>query len=117
MQSWRLVDTQWEDRINPVSGRPYQAVRQIKDVDTGMEVFMVRYPAGTVTPLHAHPCGHGLLVISGELETQSGSFGPGDMVWYPEGSIGTHGASSQGPMTALLFTNKAFGIRYIEGTP
>jgi hypothetical protein len=64
-------------------------------------------------PPHAHPCAHGLLVNSGELETQGGNFGPGDMVWYPEGDVGTHGASSRGPVTALLFTNKPFGIRYI----
>lgn len=88
----------------------------MQDAESNMEVFMVQYPAGTMTPLHHHPCGHGLLVISGHLETQDGTFAPGDFVWYPEGSVGTHGASAEGAVTALLFTNKAFGIHYLGST-
>jgi quercetin dioxygenase-like cupin family protein len=116
MQSWRLADTSWVDRTIDVTGLPIKSVRLLQDAETGMVAIMVHYPAGSVTPLHVHPCGHGLLVIAGHLETQDGTFGPGDLVWYPEGSIGTHGAGPDGPVTALLFTNKAFGIRYIEDT-
>ena len=115
MQAWLLADTPWSDRINPVSGLPYKSARLMQDADTGMEAIMVHYPAGSVTPLHCHPCGHGLLVIAGHLETQDGTFGPGDLVWYPEGSVGTHGAGPGGPVIALLFTNKPFAIRYLDG--
>ena len=116
MQAWRLDDTPWMDRTNPVTGLPYQSARLIQDADTGMEVIMVHYPAGSVTPLHEHTCGHGLLIIAGVLETQDGTFGPGDLVWYPEGSVGTHGAGAEAGATALLFTNKAFGIHYLDST-
>ena len=116
MQAWRLADTPWMDRTNPVTGLPYQSARLMQDADTGVEVIMVHYPAGSVTPLHEHTCGHGLLVIAGVLETQDGAFGPGDLVWYPEGSVGTHGAGAEVSATALLFTNKAFGIRYLDST-
>ncbi len=115
MQSWRLAETPWNDRINP-AGKSYKSARLMQDAESNMEVFMVQYPAGTMTPLHHHPCGHGLLVISGHLETQDGTFAPGDFVWYPEGSVGTHGASAEGAVTALLFTNKAFGIHYLGST-
>jgi quercetin dioxygenase-like cupin family protein len=114
MQGWRLEDTPWNARINPVTGKPYESVRLMQDADTGAEVFMVRYPPGSVTPPHFHPCGHGLLVISGKLGTQDGTFGEGDLVWFPEGTVGTHGAGSDGPVVALLFTNKAFGITYVD---
>jgi quercetin dioxygenase-like cupin family protein len=116
MQAWRLAEIPWMDRTNPVTGLPYKSARLMQDADTGMEAIMVDYPAGSMTPLHEHTCGHGLLVIAGLLETQDGKFGPGDLVWYPEGSVGTHGAGAEVPVKALLFTNNAFGIRYLEGT-
>ncbi len=116
MRAWRMADTPWADRINPVTRLPYKSARLLQDPDTGLEAIMVHYPAGSMTPLHSHSCGHGLLVIAGHLETQDGTFGPGDLVWYPEGSLGTHGAGLKEPVTALLFTNKAFGIRYMDET-
>ena len=111
MLEFRLTDTDWQDRTNP-EGDPYQTARLFSDADTGMATIYVRYPAGSVTPDHTHPCGHGLLVIEGRLLTQTGSFGPGDLVWYSEGSIGHHGATADGPVTTLLFTNRAIAISY-----
>jgi len=55
----------------------------LRDAETGAEVILVRYRAGCVTPDHTHSCAHGLLVIDERLATQSGDFGPGDVVWYP----------------------------------
>ena len=74
----------------------------------------MRYPAGQVTPDHSHPCAHGLVVIAGRLLTQDGEFGPGDVVWYPEGMAGSHGATAAGPVTVLLFANKALAITYLQ---
>jgi quercetin dioxygenase-like cupin family protein len=113
MLAFRLAETPWYDRTNPVTGAPYQSARLLKDAETGVEAIFVRYPAGSVTEDHTHPCAHGLLVISGQLQTQDGLFGPGDLVWYPEGSIGRHGATAEGPVTALLFTNKAFAVTHL----
>jgi len=112
MQAIRLADLTFNRRQNPVTGKSYDTARVLKDEETGLEAIYVHYPAGAVTPAHTHPCAHGLLVISGLLHTQSGQFGPGDLVWYPEGSIGEHGATAKEPVTALLFTNKPFGIDY-----
>jgi quercetin dioxygenase-like cupin family protein len=114
MQAWRLAETAWSDRVNPVTGASYRVARLVKDPETGAEAMLVHYPAASVTPLHDHPCGHGLLVIVGTLVTQSGTYGPGDLVWYPEGTSGTHGAGPDGPLTVLLFTNKPFAIRYLD---
>lgn len=108
MQAWRMADVAWRDREG------HQSARLIKDAETGAEAILVRYPAGHWTPDHSHPCAHGLVVIEGTLFTQSGDFGPGDVVWYPEGMVGQHGATSAGPVTVLLFTNKAFAINYVQ---
>ncbi len=108
MQAWRLDDIPWRDREGHQSARP------IKDAETGAEAILVRYPAGSVTSAHIHPCAHGLVVLSGRMATQDGEFGPGDVVWYPQGTIGHHGATAEGSVTVLLFTNKAFGIDYLQ---
>ena len=111
MLSFRLGQTRWQDRVNP-KGDPYQSAQLLSDPDTGMAAIYVRYPAGSVTPDYIHPCALGILVIEGRLLTQGSDFGPGDLVWYPEGCIGHHGATAEGPVTLLLFTNKAFAISY-----
>jgi quercetin dioxygenase-like cupin family protein len=108
MQAWRLDEVTWNAREG------HQSARLSKDPETGAEAILVRYPTGSVTPDHSHPCAHGLLVIEGQLFTQDGIFGPGDLVWYAEGDIGQHGATAAGPVTVLLFTNKAFGISYLQ---
>ena len=108
MQAYRLAETDWRDREG------HQSARLIKDAETGAEAILVRYPAGSVTADHSHPCAHGLVVIAGSLITQDGEFGPGDVVWYPQGAVGRHGATAAGPVTVLLFTNKAFGITYLK---
>lgn len=108
MQAWRLADVDWQARDG------HQSARLMKDPETGAEAILVHYPAGSVTPDHIHTCAHGIQVIDGQLFTQDGIFGPGDLVWYPEGTRGQHGATAAGPVTVLLFTNKAFGITYMQ---
>lgn len=86
----------------------------VHDEDTGLSVKYIRYPKGGVTPLHDHPCAHGMYVLKGTLETDHGSFGPGSFVWFPEGCVMTHGASAEGDCDCLFITNKAFAIRYLH---
>lgn len=100
MQAWRQQDVAWQDRSNPVTAAAYQAVRLWQDAVAGMELILVRYPAGSVTPDHRHPCAHGMVVLEGRLHTQSGVFGPGDVIWYAEGERGSHGATAEGPVMA-----------------
>lgn len=107
----------WEELINPVTGKPFYRKLLIEDADTGAMVMLVKYPPGTVTTWHRHPCAHGLYVIEGQLHTHEGPRGPGDFVWYPEGNIGEHGAFSEEPVTVLFMTNKAFGIEFVAEGP
>jgi quercetin dioxygenase-like cupin family protein len=82
------------------------------DPDTGMMVRLVRYPAGVINPAHTHPCGHGMYVLEGTLVTHRGEYGPGSFVWFPEGEVMTHGASTSGDVTVVFITNKPFEIHY-----
>jgi quercetin dioxygenase-like cupin family protein len=102
----------WEERPNEKIGRSLYRKNLIVDPDTGMEVRLVRYPAGAVNPLHTHPCAHGMYVLEGTLVTHDGQYGPGHFVWFPEGSAMEHGATAAQDVTVLFITNKPFEIRY-----
>jgi quercetin dioxygenase-like cupin family protein len=83
--------------------------------ETGVTIALVRYPAGIINPNHTHPCGHGLYVLEGRLVTHRGTFGPGTLVWFPEGEAMEHGASAETDVVALFVTNKPFRIDYVDG--
>ena len=105
-------DLPWEERFNGPTGRSNYAKDLFSEPETGMEVRMVRYPAGLIVPLHTHPCGHGMYVLEGTLQTHEGSYGPGSFVWFPEGELMEHGATADGDTTALFITNKPFDISF-----
>jgi quercetin dioxygenase-like cupin family protein len=102
----------WEERFNEKLGRSLYRKNLITDPDTGMEVRLVRYPAGVVNPRHTHPCAHGMYVLEGTLFTQSGTYGPGSFVWFPEGNVMEHGSANNQDVTVLFITNKPFEIHY-----
>lgn len=102
----------WEERFNEKLGRALYRKNLIEDPETGMEVRLVRYPAGVINPLHTHPCAHGMFVLEGTLVTHAGRFGPGQFVWFPEGMAMEHGAAPEGDVTVLFITNKPFEIHY-----
>lgn len=102
----------WEDRPNEIIGRTLYRKNLFEDPDTGMEVRLVRYPAGVINPLHTHPCAHGMYVLEGTLVTHQGSYGPGTFVWFPEGSVMEHGAAPEQDVVVLFITNKPFEIHY-----
>ena len=57
-QSVIAVDTAalpWEERFNEKLGRALYRKNLITDPDTGMEVRLVRYPAGVINIRHTHP--------------------------------------------------------------
>ena len=102
----------WEERFNEKVGRPLYRKNLFEDPETGMEVRLVRYPAGFMNPLHTHPCAHGMYVLEGTLVTHQGRFTPGHFVWFPEGSVMEHGATAEEDVTVLFITNKRFEIHY-----
>ena len=104
----------WEERLVAPLGRTLFRKNLIEDPDTGMEVRLVRYPAGLLNPRHTHPCAHGMYVLEGTLATHDGRYGPGCFVWFPEGTVKEHGASAEGDVTVLFLTNKPFAIHYQE---
>jgi quercetin dioxygenase-like cupin family protein len=102
----------WEERFNEKIGASLYRKNLFTDPETGMEVRLVRYPAGVVNPCHTHPCGHGMYVLEGTLLTHAGTFEPGSFVWFPEGDSMEHGATPEQDVVVLFITNKPFEIHY-----
>ena len=107
----------WEERFNERIGRALFRKNLFTDPETGMEIRLVRYPAGIINPAHTHPCGHGMYVLEGTLVTHAGTFGPGSFVWFPEGEVMEHGASPTADVTVVFITNKPFRIDYVDAEP
>ena len=103
----------WEARFNETLGKTLYRKNLVTDPDTGMEVRVVKYPAGVINKLHTHPCAHGMYVIEGTLVTNHGSFGPGNFVWFAEGEVMEHGATATEDVVVLFITNKPFEIHYV----
>jgi quercetin dioxygenase-like cupin family protein len=103
----------WEDRYNEKLGRTLYRKMLYTDPETGAEIRLVRYPAGVINPAHTHPCGHGMYVLEGTLVTHRGSYGPGTFVWFPEGEVMEHGASTDADVVVVFITNKGFRIDYV----
>jgi quercetin dioxygenase-like cupin family protein len=111
----KVLDTPsmaWQERFNERVGRPLYRKDLVVDPETGMEVRLVRYPAGFMNPRHTHPCAHGLYVLEGTLVTHAGHYGPGHFLWFPEGMVMEHGATPEADVTVLFITNKPFVIHY-----
>jgi len=102
----------WEERFHEKIGKSIFRKELHIDQETGMEIRLVRYPAGVINPRHTHPCAHGMYVLEGTLVTQDGSFAPGTFVWFPEGQVMEHGATAQADVVVLFITNKPFQIHY-----
>jgi quercetin dioxygenase-like cupin family protein len=102
----------WEEVLNEPTGRIIHRKVLFVEPETGMEVRLVRYPAGFINPLHTHHCGHGMYVLEGELVTHEGRYGPGAFVWFYEGSEMEHGATAENDVTVLFITNKPFDIHF-----
>jgi quercetin dioxygenase-like cupin family protein len=107
----------WEERFNERIGCALYRKNLIEDPDTGMEVRIVRYPAGVINPLHTHNCAHGMYVLEGTLVTNAGNYGPGNFVWFPEGIAMEHGATADEDVTVVFITNKPFDIHYSTPKP
>lgn len=105
----------WEERFNERIGRSLYRKNLFTDTETGMEIRLVKYPAGIINPLHTHPCAHGMYVLEGTLVTHAGTFGPGSFVWFPEGLAMEHGASADADVVVIFITNKPFRIDYLDG--
>ena len=81
--------------------------------DHGNVLLLVRYSAGQLNPDHVHSMGHGMYVLSGELVTHRGRFGPHTFVWFPANEVMWHGAGPAEDLVVLFSTGSGMDTRYV----
>jgi quercetin dioxygenase-like cupin family protein len=76
--------------------------------DHNLDVGIIGFEAGVVTPPHVHHVGQVLVVLSGdgfvEVAGERTTISAGDIVITPAGEWHTHGAGPDGPMSHLSVT-------------
>ena len=85
-----------------------------RDPESGLFIEHMIYHPGTVTRKHRHNCRHGIYVLSGILYTDQGNYGPGTMVWFPDGVVMEHGATEELPCEVLFIADRPFDIEYLD---
>lgn len=103
----------WGSKKDPITGHITFSKDLYFDSKSSLWIKLSKYPAGTVTPMHRHHCGHGMLLLSGICQTQKGEFAPGTFLWYPEGNVAEHGAAPGDDLINLFIIDKPFDIEYI----
>ncbi len=54
-----------------------------EDTQSGVELFVVEYPAGTQAAQHRHAAAHTMVVLAGQLEVNGEILGPGSLCRIP----------------------------------
>jgi len=89
------------------------------DPKTGPVGFLVRFPAGTVLPLHVHSSDYRGMVISGEFSHTAGKeraamLAPGSY-WSQRGKLPhANACSAAGPCVVYLTATKGFDLTFVK---
>lgn len=81
--------------------RPIGILLLNADEATGVEVYVIEYPAGLVAASHRHSVPHTMLVLTGRLEVSGDVIGPGSLCRYPAG-MPMHHAPADGEACRFL---------------
>lgn len=104
----------WETITDAHLGKQFKDMKLIFDEDTGMVINLSIYPKGYYKTKHVHSCAHGILVLQGTLKTDEGEFGPGTFVWYPAGTVMSHGATDREECLFLYIQDKKGALTYLD---
>lgn len=104
----------WFYRMASTSGKLFGKKALHLDEETKMQINYMNYPAGFTTEMHAHPCAQGFYILKGQFHSNGKLYGPGTMLWYPEGCIAEHGATAYEDCICLQISNKEQKMLYVR---
>lgn len=81
--------------------RPIGILLLNADEATGVELYVVEYPAGLVAAWHRHSVPHTMLVLTGRLTVNGDVIGPGSLARYAAG-MPMHHAPADGEACRFL---------------
>jgi quercetin dioxygenase-like cupin family protein len=80
------------------AGVDYKLLR--RHPEAGGSTLLLRFAPGADYPTHRHPAGEEYFILSGSLEDGGTTYGAGDYIYYPPGSV--HRPSSREGCTLLV---------------
>ena len=104
----------WQTCTDKHLNADFLDMKLILDRETGLTINLSVYPKGYYKPKHIHDNAHGIFVLKGTLKTDDGEYGPGTFVWYPEGTVMSHGATEREDCTFLYIQDRAGKLHYLQ---
>lgn len=95
----------WEYKRDPVAKVTFRGKTLYKNPETGLSILYSNYPKGYCKPPHHHTYGQGIFVLKGDMLANGARYHPGDFVWFPAGSVGTHGATDEEDLYFLVLND------------
>ena len=92
---------EWIHDIDKETGDPFKLKELVIDEGSGLTVLYCVYPKGYIKPLHTHKFCQILYVLEGEMEADGKIYKKGQLVSYPEGVPGYHGATKDADLIFL----------------
>lgn len=104
----------WETIMDEHQEKQFQDMKLILNEDSGLLVNLSINPKGYYKAKHVHECSHGILVLKGTFKTDEGEFGPGTFIWYPEGTVMSHGATDREECIFLYIQDQKGELIYLD---
>lgn len=102
----RSAGQRWSD-----TEQPGVSVSGLRRNEQGGASFLVRVAAGARVPLHDHPGGEEVYVISGRARIGDVVVETGDYLWTPPGGVHDLEATDE----TVIFVSAPSGVRFVEG--
>jgi len=84
------------------------------DESTGVEVYVIEYPAELEAAWHRHSVPHTMLVLTGHLAVNGDVIGPGSLCRYPAGMPMHHGPADGEACRFLMIFEGESDVEIIE---
>lgn len=91
-------------------GGLYEIKASAKETNGEMSIVEATIPDGAGAPMHVHNCGEAIFVLEGSLRLYRGDnevfdAGPGDLVYYPKGTLeGVENVSGKPARVLLIYS-------------
>jgi quercetin dioxygenase-like cupin family protein len=94
----------------PIGVRPLH-----RDLASGAEHYLIRYPAGLVARPHRHTAAHTIVVLAGHLVVNGRTIGPGSYCHFPAGVAMHHAPTGDGPCLFVIVFDGPFDVEPLDG--
>ena len=113
-----IVDNLGSAEMRPGRSVVYDGEIEIRDLyqdpDTGVEHYLIRYPAGTRTRLHRHTSAHTIVVIEGQLDVNGQVVGPGSYCHFPGGEPMRHAPADDAPCLFVIIFDGPVDVEPVD---